>query len=144
MFLQIIIILTDGNQTVKAGEDPRLAEAALPLKKKGIRIVTVGVGAVDEKQMKILAPDPRDRFTADRFEQLIPLVETMFSAGLCTGNKLILMFVSSILKSEFLQVMVCFISHKLDLLCPCFMFYFKQYIPLRHSRRASRKYNIFG
>ena len=83
---KIIIILTDGNQTTSGVFTP-LDEASRPLKDKGIRIVTVGVGDIDAKQMEILSPDSRDRFNPKSFNDLIPLVETIFSSGLCTGKK---------------------------------------------------------
>ena len=60
-------------------------QASQPLKDKGIRIVTVGVGDIDKKQMETLSPEQRDRFNPKNFEDLLPLVETMFSSGLCTG-----------------------------------------------------------
>ena len=82
---QIVIILTDGNQT-KTSQYTPLDVASQPLKDKKIRIVTVGVGAIDASQMAILSPDARDRFNPKKFEDLLPLVETMFSSGLCTGT----------------------------------------------------------
>ncbi len=85
LFFQILIILTDGNQTTAGGFTP-LDQASQPLKDKKIRIVTVGVGDIDAKQMEVLSPDPRDRFNPKTFEDLLPLVETMFSSGLCTGK----------------------------------------------------------
>lgn len=80
-----MIILTDGNQT-KTGKYTPLDIASQPLKNKGVRIVTVGVGDIDAEQMKVLSPDSRDRFNPKTFADLLPLVETMFSSGLCTGK----------------------------------------------------------
>ena len=81
------MLLTDGNQT-KDGPYTPLAQASQPIKNKGIRIVTVGVGDVDLEQMKILSPDKADRFNPKSFDDLLPLVETIFeTGGLCTGKQ---------------------------------------------------------
>lgn len=49
--------------------------------------MTVGVGDIDARQMEVLSPDSRDRYNPNKFEELIPLVEEMFSRGLCTGKR---------------------------------------------------------
>lgn len=84
--LQFIIVLTDGNQTTSGKYTP-LSEASRPLKEKGIRIVTVGVGNIDANQMAVLSPNKQNRFNPKSFDDLLPLVEIMFSnASLCTGK----------------------------------------------------------
>ena len=83
----MIILLTDGNQTTTAGPFTPLDEAIQPLKNKNIRVVTVGIGDIDQKQMETISPNERDRYNPKSFEKLEPLVDEIFSRIPCPGKR---------------------------------------------------------
>ena len=79
----MIILLTAGNQTTTAGPFTPLDEAIQPLQNKNIRVVTVGIGYIDQKQMETISPNERDRYNPKSFENLEPLVDEIFPRILC-------------------------------------------------------------
>jgi uncharacterized protein YegL len=67
----VIILMTDGQHNVGPGPGPA-ADAA---KAKGTRIITIGLGQVDEAQLKSLASSPSDYYYAPTSSELKKIYE---------------------------------------------------------------------
>ena len=74
---QVMVLLTDGNQTgpeLIPNQIP-LVDAVQPIKDLGVKIIAIGIGMVDRKQLETLATDPNDILESRSFEELLTLVK---------------------------------------------------------------------
>lgn len=73
----MLVVLTDGRQTQDPDAVP-LDAASKPLKDMGVKIYSVGVGhSIDLQELRQIANDPRDVFTADSFTALLGQSQTV-------------------------------------------------------------------
>ena len=89
-FLQVVIVLTDGIQTIPQGSTQTttniLIEAVNPLKTRGIEVNTVGIGKkIDLVDLLMLATDDTKVYLAESFVTLGDLV-TELKQGECPGK----------------------------------------------------------
>ena len=81
-----MVLLTDGNQTgldLIPNQTP-LVDAVQPIKDLGVKIIAIGVGSVDRKQLETLVTDPNDILQTESFEELLTLVKKTVSLS-CRG-----------------------------------------------------------
>ena len=87
---QILIVMTDGEQTVAEG-DPKtkgdiLSAAVAPIKEKGIEVMSIGIGkGIVIPDLVVLATDDTGVFLAESFEALDEIV-TDVKEGKCPGE----------------------------------------------------------
>lgn len=84
-------MITDGEQTKKDNSklsvDQILAQAAQPLKDKGVRVIALGIGTkVNMENLETIASDKRLVFKASSFYSLLQIV-TSLKKGTCLGKK---------------------------------------------------------
>jgi len=86
-FLQIVILLTDGNQTGsdKATNVVPLSIAVQPLKNLNTKIIAIAIGSVDRKQLLELVEEEEDILTPRNFSDLINYVKQTISYS-CRGK----------------------------------------------------------
>lgn len=82
-----MVFLTDGNQTGidKAPDQIPLEDAIKPIKNLGVKVIAIGIGSVDRKQLRVLVDNNNDILLASGFDELFEFVrETVGKA--CRGN----------------------------------------------------------
>ena len=84
-------MITDGEQSKKDDSklsvDQILAQAAQPLKDKGVRVIALGIGKkVNMENLETIASDKRLVFKASSFHSLLRIV-TSLKKGTCLGKK---------------------------------------------------------
>lgn len=83
---KIAFVLTDGEQT-RAGNELSLEVVSDRLKKKGVRIISIGIGKrVDKSQLTVIASSEKDVVIAESFDGLVSEVEPLFQSA-CKGNE---------------------------------------------------------
>ena len=83
---KIAFVLTDGEQT-KTGDELSLEEVSDRLKKKGVRVISIGIGKrVDKSQLTVIASSEKDVVIAESFDGLVSEVEPLFQSA-CKGNE---------------------------------------------------------
>lgn len=83
---KIAFVLTDGEQT-RNGNELSLEEVSDRLKKKGVRIISIGIGKrVDKSQLTVIASSEKDVVIAESFDGLVSEVEPLFQSA-CKGNE---------------------------------------------------------
>ena len=88
---QVALVITDGEQSKKDDSklsvDQILAQAAQPLKDKGVRVIALGIGKkVNMENLETIASDKRLVFKASSFHSLLRIV-TSLKKGTCLGKK---------------------------------------------------------
>lgn len=85
--LQVVILLTDGNQTGsdKAKTEISLTKSVQPLKDLNAKIIAIAIGSVDRKQLLELVEKDEDILTPKNFDDLINYVKQTISYS-CRGN----------------------------------------------------------
>ena len=81
-----MVLLTDGNQTgpdLIPNQTP-LVDAVQPIKDLGVKIIAIGIGSVDRKQLETLVTDPNDILQIKSFKELPTLVKETVSKS-CRG-----------------------------------------------------------
>ena len=89
MSSQILIVMTDGVQTIPEGETRTsgdiLSTAVAPIKAKGIEVMSIGIGkSIVLMDLVFLATDDSGVFMAETFEALDEIV-TDIREGKCPG-----------------------------------------------------------
>lgn len=83
---KIAFVLTDGEQT-KTGNELSLEVVSDRLKKKGVRVISIGIGKrVDKSQLTVIASSEKDVVIAESFDGLVSEVEPLFQSA-CKGNE---------------------------------------------------------
>ena len=83
---KIAFVLTDGEQT-RDGNELSLEMVSDRLKKKGVRIISIGIGKrVDKSQLTVIASSEKDVVIAESFDGLVSEVEPLFQSA-CKGNE---------------------------------------------------------
>ena len=84
---QILLILTDGQQTEVDGVAVDLSEATRKLSRKGVEVFVLGVGdSVNIPELLEIAADKDENvFQAENFDELEPVVESLVNS-FCKGN----------------------------------------------------------
>ena len=83
---KIAFVLTDGEQT-KTGDELSLEGVSDRLKKKGVRVISIGIGKrVDKSQLTVIASSEKDVVIAESFDGLVSEVEPLFQSA-CKGNE---------------------------------------------------------
>ena len=83
---KIAFVLTDGEQT-KTGDELSLEGVSDRLKKKGVRVISIGIGKrVDKSQLTVIASSEKDVVIAESFDGLVSKVEPLFQSA-CKGNE---------------------------------------------------------
>ena len=83
---KIAFVLTDGEQT-RAPKQIPLDEVSDLLKKRGVRIISIGIGKrVNKNQLTVIASSEKDVVIADSFDGLVSEVEPLFQSA-CKGNE---------------------------------------------------------
>lgn len=83
---KIAFVLTDGEQT-RAGNELSLEVVSDRLKKKGVRIISIGIGKrVNKNQLTVIASSEKDVVIAESFDGLVSEVEPLFQSA-CKGNE---------------------------------------------------------
>lgn len=83
---KIAFVLTDGEQT-RNGNELSLEVVSDRLKKKGVRIISIGIGKrVDKSQLTVIASSEKDVVIAESFDGLVSEVEPLFQSA-CKGNE---------------------------------------------------------
>ena len=83
---KIAFVLTDGEQT-KTGNELSLEVVSDRLKKKGVRVISIGIGKrVDKSQLTVIASSEKDVVVAESFDGLVSEVEPLFQSA-CKGNE---------------------------------------------------------
>ena len=83
---KIAFVLTDGEQT-KAPKQKSLDEVSDLLKKRGVRIISIGIGKrVNKNQLTVIASSEKDVVIAESFDGLVSEVEPLFQSA-CKGNE---------------------------------------------------------
>ena len=83
---KIAFVLTDGEQT-RNGNELSLKVVSDRLKKKGVRIISIGIGKrVDKSQLTVIASSEKDVVIAESFDGLVSEVEPLFQSA-CKGNE---------------------------------------------------------
>ena len=83
---KIAFVLTDGEQT-RTGNELSLEVVSDRLKKKGVRIISIGIGKrVDKSQLTVIASSEKDVVIAESFDGLVSEVEPLFQSA-CKGNE---------------------------------------------------------
>ena len=83
---KIAFVLTDGEQT-RNGNELSLEVVSDGLKKKGVRIISIGIGKrVDKSQLTVIASSEKDVVIAESFDGLVSEVEPLFQSA-CKGNE---------------------------------------------------------
>ena len=90
MSSQILIVMTDGVQTIPEGDTRTsgdiLSTAVAPIKAKGIEVMSIGIGkSIVLMDLVSLATDDRGVFLAETFEALDEIV-TDIREGKCPGG----------------------------------------------------------
>ena len=90
MSSQILIVMTDGVQTIPEGDTRSsgdiLSEAVTPIKEKGIEVMSIGIGrGIVLMDLVTLATDDTGVFLAENFEALDEIV-TDVREGKCPGE----------------------------------------------------------
>ena len=81
-----MVLLTDGNQTgfdLVPDQTP-LVDAIQPIKDLGVKVIAIGIGSVDRKQLGILVSDANDILQPRNFSELLSFVRTTVSRS-CRG-----------------------------------------------------------
>ena len=81
-----MVLLTDGNQTgvdVVSNQTP-LVDAIQPIKDLGVKVIAIGIGSVDRKQLATLVTDNDDILQPKNFSELLTLVKTTVGRS-CRG-----------------------------------------------------------
>ena len=75
-FLQIAIVITDGEQTTNKGPYTPLSIASRGLKDKNVRVYALGIGKrINRDQLNEIASSNVNIFTATSFSELAPLAQ---------------------------------------------------------------------
>ena len=84
---QILLILTDGQQTMEEGVDVDLSAATRKLSRKGVEVFVLGVGdSVNIPEMLEIAADKDENvYLADNFDELETVVEGLVNS-FCKGD----------------------------------------------------------
>ena len=83
---KIAFVLTDGEQT-ETGNELSLEVVSDRLKKKGVRVISIGIGKrVDKSQLTVIASSEKDVVIAESFDGLVSEVEPLFQSA-CKGNE---------------------------------------------------------
>ena len=83
---KIAFVLTDGEQT-RAPKQKSLDEVSDLLKKRGVRIISIGIGKrVNKNQLTVIASSEKDVVIAESFDGLVSEVEPLFQSA-CKGNE---------------------------------------------------------
>ena len=80
------MLLTDGNQTgfdLVPDQTP-LVDAIKPIKNLGVKVIAIGIGSVDRKQLGTLVSDADDILQARNFSELLSIVRTTVGRS-CRG-----------------------------------------------------------
>ena len=80
------MLLTDGNQTgfdLVPDQTP-LVDAIQPIKDLGVKVIAIGIGSVDRKQLGTLVSDANDILQPRNFSELLSFVRTTVSRS-CRG-----------------------------------------------------------
>ena len=80
------MLLTDGNQTgfdLVPDQTP-LVDAIKPIKNLGVKVIAIGIGSVDRKQLGILVSDADDILQPRNFSELLSFVRTTVGRS-CRG-----------------------------------------------------------
>lgn len=89
MFLlkQVVILLTDGNQTStdRIGAQTPLPQAVAPLKRLNAKVIAIGIGSVDRKQLLDIVDDDEDILLPTSFDDLLNYVKQTISKS-CRGE----------------------------------------------------------
>ena len=83
------MLLTDGNQTgfdLVPDQTP-LVDAIQPIKDLGVKVIAIGIGGVDRKQLATLVSDPNDALQPKNFQELLSFVKTTVERS-CEGTYL--------------------------------------------------------
>lgn len=88
---KVALVITDGEQTKKDNSklsvDQILAQAAQPLKDKGVRVIALGIGTkVNMENLETIASDKRLVFKASSFYSLLQIV-TSLKKGTCLATE---------------------------------------------------------
>lgn len=83
--------MTDGGQTIPQGDSREsieiLRNAVEPIKKKGIEVITIGIGiSIELKELVELASDDTGVFLAEDFRTLGDIVKDV-KEGKCPGKR---------------------------------------------------------
>ena len=81
-----MVLLTDGNQTgfdLVPDQTP-LVDAIKPIKELGVKVIAIGIGSVDRKQLGTLVSDADDILQARNFSELLSFVRTTVGRS-CRG-----------------------------------------------------------
>lgn len=83
------MVITDGIQTKDRGPYTPLDQAILPVKQKGFRVYSLGIGKnIEEKELKPVASDPeKNFFSAASFKDLTIEVRSIMDQ-LCPKGKI--------------------------------------------------------
>ena len=80
------MLLTDGNQTgfdLVPDQTP-LVDAIQPIKDLGVKVIAIGIGSVDRKQLGTLVSDADDILQPRNFSELLSFVRTTVGRS-CRG-----------------------------------------------------------
>ena len=106
---QIAVVLTDGEQTDEQGAKD-LKDASEPLRSAGVRILAVGIGKVNYKELRLMTENDEDAIKIDNFNQLKLKMSSIanqlcklagkYPAIFCRKNKLWVSFHYSTVKTS--------------------------------------------
>ena len=85
-FLQVMILLTDGNQTgtdLVPNQTP-LVDAIQPIKDLDVKVIAIGIGSVDIEQLRTLVTDNDDILQPSNFTELLKYVKKTIGIS-CRG-----------------------------------------------------------
>ena len=86
-----MVLMTDGNQTgvdVVPNQTP-LVDAIQPIKDLGVKVIAIGIGSVDRKQLATLVTDNDDILQPKSFDELLTLVKTTVGRS-CRGMNFVI------------------------------------------------------
>ena len=80
------MLLTDGNQTGfdLVPDQTLLVDAIKPIKDLGVKVIAIGIGSVDRKQLGTLVSDADDILQPRNFSELLSFVRTTVGRS-CRG-----------------------------------------------------------
>lgn len=83
-----MILLTDGNQTStdRIEKQIPLPEAVAPLKRLNAKVIAIGIGSVDRKQLLDIVDDDEDILLPTSFDDLINYVKQTIAKS-CRGKR---------------------------------------------------------
>ena len=87
LLFQVMVFLTDGNQTGldKAPDQIPLPDAVKPIKDLDVKVIAIGIGSVDRKQLRLLVDNDNDVLIAKGFDELFSYVQETVGKA-CRGN----------------------------------------------------------